>query len=137
MMQRPPRSTRTDTLVPYTTVLRSAGRARHPAVPRAGVWASPAPAGPSTKVQLSPTTTRRACPSTPVASSAQSGFDGAGSRPGMDMSQDLATVFPCDDDERHHGGYDRYLAGVLEIDRSEETTSELQSLMHNSYADFC
>src|SRR3546814_4171739 len=34
----------------------------------------------------------------------------------MDMSQDLATVFPCDDDERHHGGYDRYLAGVLEID---------------------
>src|SRR3546814_3309396 len=88
MMQRPPRSTRTDTLVPYTTVLRSSGRARHPAVPRAGVWASPAPAGPSTTVQLSPTTTRRACPSTPVASSAQSGFDGAGSRPGLDRSEE-------------------------------------------------
>src|SRR3546814_21109561 len=29
MIRRPPRSTRTDTLFPYTTLFRSAGRVRH------------------------------------------------------------------------------------------------------------
>src|SRR3546814_12317776 len=31
MIRRPPRSTRTDTLFPYTTLFRSVGRRRHPA----------------------------------------------------------------------------------------------------------
>src|SRR3546814_15286202 len=34
MIRRPPRATRTDTLFPYTTLFRSAGRPRHPARPQ-------------------------------------------------------------------------------------------------------
>src|SRR3546814_19476301 len=48
MIRRPPRSTRTDTLFPYTTLFRSAQRSRrspppgsdHPPVPRAAYIAS-------------------------------------------------------------------------------------------------
>src|SRR3546814_9033010 len=43
MIRRPPRSTRTDTLFPYTTLFRSAGLPR--ALPRAGVGVGPLAAG--------------------------------------------------------------------------------------------
>src|SRR3546814_13107023 len=36
MIRRPPRSTRTDTLFPYTTLFRSPSRARHPRWPAWG-----------------------------------------------------------------------------------------------------
>src|SRR3546814_7494143 len=77
MIRRPPRSTRTDTLFPYTTLFRSAGR------PGAG------------------------------------GAGGAADhrRP-----------------RRHHRGAAHRQPGK---DRSEEHTSELQSLMRISYAVFC
>src|SRR3546814_16743649 len=71
MIRRPPRSTRTDTLFPYTTLFRSSGR-------RSG---------------------RISCPTPSTGSSAPSGR-----RPSS---------------------------------RSEEHTSELQSLMRSSYAVFC
>src|SRR3546814_8248024 len=44
MIRRPPRSTRTDTLFPYTTLFRSAGPAAPP--PKAGFRRSPAKASP-------------------------------------------------------------------------------------------
>src|SRR3546814_6053942 len=77
MIRRPPRSTRTDTLFPYTTLFRSAGAQQH---------------------------------------------DAGGGR----------VVVPfCE-----HGDIDQHrnIAGFI---RSEEHTSELQSLMRISYAVFC
>src|SRR3546814_10522518 len=83
MIRRPPRSTRTDTLFPYTTLFRSLGQFRR------AVFEQPA---------------QRAVFGQQLA--------GGGHR-----------VQPAQ-------------AGAEE-DRSEEHTSELQSLMRNSYAVFC
>src|SRR3546814_4122836 len=82
MIRRPPRSTRTDTLFPYTTLFRSPGTAQHQH--RAG--------------------------------------DGIPDRPQIDV-RDLALEGVGD-------------AGIVG-QRSEEHTSELQSLMRISYAVFC
>src|SRR3546814_8766118 len=88
MIRRPPRSTRTDTLFPYTTLFRS-----YPAS-----WSVPTAAPRTHRVSTSarrPGTGRRHCPT-------------VRSRP-----------------------------HVPDRTRSEEHTSELQSLMRNSYAVFC
>src|SRR3546814_3062284 len=89
MIRRPPRSTRTDTLFPYTTLFRSRGCVR------AGAEAAGALPEPQARLHL------------PVPSSA-------------------ARVRRAG--ERDDAGSDR---------RSEEHTSELQSLMRISYAVFC
>src|SRR3546814_3377934 len=86
MIRRPPRSTRTDTLFPYTTLFRSGDRAEQ----RDGRKSRPASAP-------------------------------AGAFPGRLRRR------------RHRGG--RRDAGATS--RSEEHTSELQSLMRISYAVFC
>src|SRR3546814_1627160 len=92
MVRRPPRSTRTDTLVPYPTLFRSAGdrAGDRGAVGRA---ADAVPAAPQFVGQLAP-------------------------------------VDRADADERP-----QFAGDVLQ--RSEEHTSELQSLMRISYAVFC
>src|SRR3546814_5149257 len=92
MIRRPPRSTRTDTLFPYTTLFRSASRARRESL-------------------------RRAI------------YDR--------LSLRLARPQPlC----RHPGAFlmlTRVDPGPAVVVRSEEHTSELQSLMRISYAVFC
>src|SRR3546814_1829530 len=96
MIRRPPRSTRTDTLFPYTTLFRSPGRAgRHMATDHArqGVLLS-RPLGRS-----------------------GGGVEAAG-----------------DPDCRSDARFRRHPRQLL---RSEEHTSELQSLMRISYAVFC
>src|SRR3546814_8168600 len=95
MIRRPPRSTRTDTLFPYTTLFRSHARCNG----RRGR----AQGGRDLQ-------------------SAQPPQQGAGSRLRF-LSADL---------RRAARGPRAYLAG-----RSEEHTSELQSLMRISYAVFC
>src|SRR3546814_1852852 len=92
MIRRPPRSTRTDTLFPYTTLFRS-DRGRHQPRQRADGGCRQAPAA-------DPRPLRR-------------GARGA-------------------DHERPHVAVGARLRG-----RSEEHTSELQSLMRISYAVFC
>src|SRR3546814_3710342 len=83
MIRRPPRSTRTDTLFPYTTLFRSAGDERDEQ-PR--------------------------------------GVEGRADRgAGISIAGDV---------DHRHGAQERG-------DRSEEPTSELQSLMRISYAVFC
>src|SRR3546814_5508944 len=86
MIRRPPRSTRTDTLFPYTTLFRS-------------VRDAPAPRGDPVRVVLG-------------------------------KAPKGAKVHPC----LERSGA---LPDVLDELRSEEHTSELQSLMRISYAVFC
>src|SRR3546814_10775263 len=93
MIRRPPRSTRTDTLFPYTTLFRSEGR-------------------------------RRACP--PFARCRR--------------ESDRSSANPHQPEGQEHGRPQRTRRkpGVPhESRRSEEHTSELQSLMRTSYAVFC
>src|SRR3546814_8149067 len=129
MVRRPPRSTRTDTLVPYTTRFRSAGRDREQLLAR----------------------TRK--PRQPVADRARDRTADAAvdfiedDRLGAALfgkrhlqREDEAREFAARSDlgERREG---RAGVGCDEefdpVDRSEEHTSELQSLMRISYAVFC
>src|SRR3546814_2934716 len=97
MIRRPPRSTRIDTLFPYTTLFRSRDRL--------GKAATITEASLGTRCR-SRTTTRR------------------------------ASASPCDGKSEWEGrGISGWAAGGLP--RSEEHTSELQSLMRISYAVFC
>src|SRR3546814_4212864 len=111
MIRRPPRSTRTDTLFPYTTLFRSqldegCSRQGDP-LTQLRLWSGHA--GPK---------------------SAQPSPDGRGenlSSRAADLGDDLLRRIA-----QIVGGHDRQPRI-----RSEEHTSELQSLMRNSYAVFC
>src|SRR3546814_3182601 len=89
MIRRPPRSTRTDTLFPYTTLFRSAGKS-----------------GEGGKCR------------------------GTKREDAVKVSNEFQTMTA-------HGSRARRLAAALAWSRSEEHTSELQSLMRISYAVFC
>src|SRR3546814_8498025 len=110
MIRRPPRSTRTDTRFPYTTLFRSAGTGRH-AVPAAGR-----------------ATRRRGL-----------------RRPVHDVLRRHARAVTGRVDRRPGRLHRRTSAGRIALrrpgpetgHRSEEHTSELQSLMRTSYAVFC
>src|SRR3546814_1752681 len=99
MRRRPPRSTRTDTLLPYTTLFRSRG----------------------------------------------SGGKRTMSASGRDRRQPLGSVLPhdaayagcCVPRVRESVPATRCTVHVPTTDRSEEHTSELQSLMRLSYAVYC
>src|SRR3546814_2769167 len=108
MIRRPPRSTRTDTLFPYTTLFRSDGRhaqRRHRLYDDGAI--SPADAAPCQGDRLRDAAgVRRLCPDR--------------ARQGLPASR-LVAADPVELSRR----------------RSEEHTSELQSLMRISYAVFC
>src|SRR3546814_2318469 len=93
MIRRPPRSTRTDTLFPYTTLFRSGGPLMHVIAAKAVAFGEALT--PEYKVYA---------------------------RAVVDNAKILAATL-------REGG--------LDIVRSEEHTSELQSLMRISYAVFC
>src|SRR3546814_8681288 len=121
MIRRPPRSTRTDTLVPYTTLFRSERRP----VDAVGHRAADAVAGDEGDGGVGVAV----------------GHGDAGVGEAADAGGDAG-----DDAERHAGGdqRQRLLAAAAEHEgiaafqtRSEEHTSELQSLMRISYAVFC
>src|SRR3546814_2205665 len=99
MIRRPPRSTRTDTLFPYTTLFRSEST---PAVATAAA-------------AIAPAVTEAATPD-------------ASQHDAEAQSDAKATANPESGDAKTEDG----AAG-----RSEEHTSELQSLMRISYAVFC
>src|SRR3546814_7509975 len=101
MIRRPPRSTRTDTLFPYTTLFRSTRRRGHLAQQR------------------------------DRAALAQRRAD----RTAFDARADAAAELPG----RHRGRRQLPVRGRQRPPphRSEEHTSELQSLMRISYAVFC
>src|SRR3546814_10607598 len=94
MIRRPPRSTRTDTLFPYTTLFRSSGRRSRSSPCSASSW---------------PGCRHAACCCT------ASGSPGSTSTASSSATR----------------------RGTTRWNRSEEHTSELQSLMRISYAVFC
>src|SRR3546814_5526292 len=125
MIRRPPRSTRTDTLFPYTTLFRSpsvslsssfCGDAGAPSAPAGGSakFGAPSPDGISqskTNGSVGPRSgSTGRCPFTHISA----GPHGAGGK---------AVPNP--------------VGSTKFIGRSEEHTSELQSLMRISYAVFC
>src|SRR3546814_9885069 len=109
MLRRPPRSTRTDTLFPYTTLFRSCHQFR------------PADHALGGAVDLSGHPVR--CD---VLDPVQR--DGAVTMAAASASQEREVVI------RVRGLVNRYDENIV---RSEEHTSELQSLMRISYAVFC
>src|SRR3546814_6128211 len=125
MIRRPPRSTRTDTLFPYTTLFRS---------PPALDWRLPkaAPtlrsamrrhrATPATTGSIAGTCTRPYYSDRPIAINERGRIDM------VKLLNDAAT-------ERTHETPVRDV--VARPARSEEHTSELQSLIRISYAVFC
>src|SRR3546814_1849430 len=105
MIRRPPRSTRTDTPFPYTTLFRSRDQGPEGQGPTAGGGQRhPAP-----------------------------GLDflRGGARPPHSLI--VAFIDEC----RQVGHAVESICRVLTQQRSEEHTSELQSLMRSSYAVFC
>src|SRR3546814_1143080 len=96
MIRRPPRSTRTDTLFPYTTLFRSQA---------------------ATSYQRTPHNGRRSPASTPQSRTSKA-----------DRPRNTVPAHQSQDDDHSDAHTD---------DRSEEHTSELQSLMRISYAVFC
>src|SRR3546814_7363843 len=103
MIRRPPRSTRTDTLFPYTTLFLS----------HAAVLAS----------------------TTFVEQLAEHFNAGAGSFLSVAQTDDLNFFLDADDATLNTTSHNSTATGDRE--RSEEHTSELQSLMRISYAVFC
>src|SRR3546814_1099541 len=104
MIRPPPRSTRTDTLFPYTTLFRSC---RPPNTFQSGVAGSHCERSQSSCICQQP---------------AKQGIQHKGSRDAHS---------PC----QHRCHHPR--TPVDTVNRSEEHTSELQSLMRISYAVFC
>src|SRR3546814_1679001 len=97
MLRRPPRSTRTDTLFPYTTLVRSGPEIKHLMT----AW------------------------NTANTHDSQQWLDRA-LQPAEWAAWQAGAASWC-----------RKLAGQMDLARSEEHTSELQSLMRTSYAVFC
>src|SRR3546814_1783867 len=121
MIRRPPRSTRTDTLFPYTTLFRSAlvaGDRACPAreQPRRGAVPRPGPL--QGHQRLARPRRRRPHPALGGGAPAAARRPAQHRRPAQRL--------------RVHGG-----AGKPGEPRSEEHTSELLSLMRISYAVFC
>src|SRR3546814_9708146 len=116
MIRRPPRSTRTDTLCPYTTLFRSDDAVAARDRPQVR-WARPFdrdPRGPPHR-GIARQRSRRRRRGAPVDASARR------------LTEPLAFLHT-----RHAG-----LVPASNHPRSEEHTSELQSLMRSSYAVFC
>src|SRR3546814_4652615 len=101
MIRRPPRSTRTDTLFPYTTLFRSRTVERHPGI---------------TTIDYAPSAIGKAA------------VDLIRRQAAGDSSARTRSVIPTAFIER---------GSCASWPRSEEHTSELQSLMRISYAVFC
>src|SRR3546814_3075573 len=108
MIRRPPRSTRTDTLFPYTTLFRST-------VTPTTTWRRPTTSWPSVR---GPKYIGQRCRHPAIDS-----CHGMG----QDESQEAQAI----------GQAGQQVARDRQPCRSEEHTSELQSLMRISYAVFC
>src|SRR3546814_6354098 len=121
MIRRPPRSTRTDTLFPYTTLFRSGRDLEVEYMPaKAGI--AQVAAGQAAGITIpSPGSTGMVM---------RSAMGAAGGRNFALSAIDMRTMFT---------GFRSFARGQLPIGglRSDEHKSDLQSLMRISYAVFC
>src|SRR3546814_5313481 len=120
MIRRPPRSTRTDTLFPYTTLFRSTARHRHLESPK-DTHSGESPDGRYAARRRWPTFRRNGCKIKPIPPSSGRSTNMIAGQAGRDWMHEPRAIFITG------GG----------SGRSEEHTSELQSLMRNSYAVIC
>src|SRR3546814_6805370 len=130
MIRRPPRSTRTDTLCPYTTLCRSAGKWMSADVINVSASSSSVSKGESLRDTAM---TLRAA-----------GADALIVRhPASGAAHQIAKWTGAADDggpaviNAGDGTHEHPTQALLDALRSEEHTSELQSLMRISYAVFC
>src|SRR3546814_3427860 len=145
MIRRPPRSTRTDTLFPYTTLFRSPGRWPGAGFPRRRSQRAPA----MSRWLFDLGNTRLKC--APLDAAGRVGPVHAIAHDGMRFDDDLSAVLPARFADAciarvAPDGLRTELLDVLAqrcrrislaCTRSEAHTSELQSLMRISYAVFC
>src|SRR3546814_7355605 len=128
MIRRPPRSTRTDTLVPYTTLFRSLrGHAEGAAEEVEVVDIGRGEIGAERGIDLARVDTQYL-----RLVAIDVGKDARAS--GVEQRKDLLHLLFLRRGAHHRPG--RLLQRVIAL-RSEEHTSELQSLMRISYAVFC
>src|SRR3546814_8455249 len=130
MIRRPPRSTRTDPLFPYTTLFRSC------CLCASEIRDAFPPVAPESSAVSARVPPRRGRPAKyPVHESSRASLrEAPASRP-RHYAAPVPTVYPRDcsvPPRRAPPAPDRRVPH-----RSEENTSELQSLMRISYADFC
>src|SRR3546814_1062463 len=125
MIRRPPRSTRTDTLFPYTTLFRSIDDLPH----HAGIaFRDPAE---GEEGGAHPALGKQAEDAVDVAFHAARMAVPVLAADLLRQRRDLEIVFDI-----HGHGARRHIGACWRV-RSEEHTSELQSLMRISYAVFC
>src|SRR3546814_7137376 len=122
MIRRPPSSTRTDTLFPYTTLFRSARQGGRRAARRTGR----AP-------QRARRRTHRACD----AQGRRARLRGAADRAEGGEGRHGVAIRRGRQQAARRGAKELSRTRAAALHRSEEHTSELQSLMRNSYAVFC
>src|SRR3546814_11905932 len=133
LTRRPPRSTRTDTLFPYTTLFRS-GRAWPSACRAEHRGAVAAVAGPATRRQEPwPRAHPHRCRGRGAATAFPPDLHGDAPRQGGAPAPPRTSRPAIGSASRAPHSVDCRQAGL----RSEEHTSELQSLMRHSYAVFC
>src|SRR3546814_2388874 len=132
MIRRPPRSTRTDTLFPYTTLFRS-GVTTHSAKPERLL-----------PMARDPIRERDGAPvrwlAYGITVPGRSGPRSAAGSPAADRRGDRSVHAAAGGDPRsrgRRGGPRPRRRGAHRPPRSEEHTSELQSLMRISHAVFC
>src|SRR3546814_7526515 len=116
MIRRPPSSTRTDTLFPYTTLFRSPGGSSVARLPM-GEGAAVIEAHPGGMLGQADV-------------EGGAGEQGGGDEREQGFQHDGLLM----DKE---GRRERFIGRASDVERSEEHTSELQSLMRISYAVFC
>src|SRR3546814_10297981 len=124
MIRRPPRSTRTDTLFPYTTLFRSLGFVAFDLDPRLGRRVAPGHRGQQARVVV----VRIVVAALVIEREEAGEFHHL---PGRAQHRLAGAVGKVD------AGAFEPRRGHLARQRSEEPTSELQSLMRISYAVFC
>src|SRR3546814_3902614 len=128
MLRRQPSSTRTDTLFPYTTLFRSPRRRAAPArLPHNAASAASGTSRTDRARRRAGRSTRRR-PARRAAAARSSARGGERFRP---LPRAQGFFFGVAALAAGAGGFE------LAAARSEEHTSELQSLMRNSYAVFC
>src|SRR3546814_1110040 len=139
MIRRPPRSTRTDTLFPYTTLFRSVAIWNHGAL-RLFDWPEAEIIGCDASIFYPTDAIECGKPGKELAQAERQGrFEVEDRRLRKDGSEFLAdvSITALHAPDGNLRGFATVVSDITKRRRSEEHTSELQSLMRISYAVFC